>query len=605
MRRNRKAFEARTRRQFSKRPTVEVKQQAHTQRHLAKAAGGLGSFPREKAGRAAQSSGYWQGSGERVRGRTGAGGFPGARLELRADSRNPLRQPGGGGGTVLGTRRRRARQEFPVTALTTGRAPAAKQPVRARRGPTPSRPARPPPPPGTAEAGQRLPTRPPTQRPAVGGPRGEGPRSAGGPRLWPGADGGQTSSRLLTPSAPAPPGGRPGTGGGAVSGGSGRLRAGPARGAGRRARAPGGSGGGARLLRLLRGAAGRWARARRAGVRPGRAPPPELGRAIPMMPSHRARLPERGRRRPAAAGRSGDGAPGPPRPARAPPSRAPPAPAARPPARDPAASPGPTRARAGGRRRAEWAAGAGPEGGRAGRSAAPGRRGRGRRGRRGLGRAPARHRGPRGSSWPGPPSARARVPRSRPGAGPSGGSPRRVVLRERPPAVVGLHLRTLKWLLTSPAMHVLVHQTDGSGKLELLWLTVFGLRELLVCVKSQPTRDVSLSLTPTSRQFHPARSFAPSSRHPLLTTSEGKLRLCSFTGEDGRRDDGRRTLASASTSSAQGAWKHFLMSLLGHPPRTAEEAEARGPTAGRTFARPVAPVRPDPGRPPGVPPRRM
>lgn len=35
----------------------------------------------------------------------------------------------------------------------------------------------------------------------------------------------------------------------------------------------------------------------RAGVRPGRAPPPELGRAIPMMPSHRARLPERGRRR--------------------------------------------------------------------------------------------------------------------------------------------------------------------------------------------------------------------------------------------------------------------------------------------------------------------
>lgn len=43
-------------------------------------------------------------------------------------------------------------------------------------------------------------------------------------------------------------------------------------------------------------AAGRWARARRAGVRPGRAPPPELGRAIPMMPSHRARLPERGRR---------------------------------------------------------------------------------------------------------------------------------------------------------------------------------------------------------------------------------------------------------------------------------------------------------------------
>lgn len=34
----------------------------------------------------------------------------------------------------------------------------------------------------------------------------------------------------------------------------------------------------------------------RAGVRPGRAPPPELGRAIPMMPSHRARLPERGRR---------------------------------------------------------------------------------------------------------------------------------------------------------------------------------------------------------------------------------------------------------------------------------------------------------------------
>lgn len=58
----------------------------------------------------------------------------------------------------------------------------------------------------------------------------------------------------------------------------------------------------------------------------------------------------------------------------------------------------------------------------------------------------------------------------------SGGSPRRVVLRERPPAVVGLHLRTLKWLLTSPAMHVLVHQTDGSGKLELLWLTVFGLR---------------------------------------------------------------------------------------------------------------------------------
>lgn len=46
-----------------------------------------------------------------------------------------------------------------------------------------------------------------------------------------------------------------------------------------------------------RGAASRWARARRAGVRPGRAPPPELGRAIPMMPSHRARLPERGRRR--------------------------------------------------------------------------------------------------------------------------------------------------------------------------------------------------------------------------------------------------------------------------------------------------------------------
>lgn len=34
----------------------------------------------------------------------------------------------------------------------------------------------------------------------------------------------------------------------------------------------------------------------RAVVRPGRAPPPELGRAIPMMPSHRARLPERGRR---------------------------------------------------------------------------------------------------------------------------------------------------------------------------------------------------------------------------------------------------------------------------------------------------------------------
>lgn len=132
----------------------------------------------------------------------------------------------------------------------------------------------------------------------------------------------------------------------------------------------------------------------------------------------------------------------------------------------------------------------------------------------------------------------------------------------------------------------------------------FSFQELLVCVKSQRTRDVSLSLTPTSRQFHPARSFAPSSRHPLLTTSEGKLRLCSFTGEDGRGDDGR-TPASASTSSAQGAWKRFLMSLLGHPPRTAEEAEARGPTAGRTFARPVAPVQPDPGRPPGVPPRRM
>lgn len=67
----------------------------------------------------------------------------------------------------------------------------------------------------------------------------------------------------------------------------------------------------------------------------------------------------------------------------------------------------------------------------------------------------------------------------------SGGSPRRVVLRERPPAVVGLHLRTLKWLLTSPAMHVLVHQTDGSGKLELLWLTVFGLRSK-VFLKSGP-----------------------------------------------------------------------------------------------------------------------
>lgn len=71
----------------------------------------------------------------------------------------------------------------------------------------------------------------------------------------------------------------------------------------RRPRAEGGPrvagrGGGARRPRLLRSAAGRWARARRAGVRPGRAPPPELGRAIPMMPSHRARLPERGRRLP-------------------------------------------------------------------------------------------------------------------------------------------------------------------------------------------------------------------------------------------------------------------------------------------------------------------
>lgn len=386
-------------------PKVEVKQQAHTQRHLAKAAGGLGSFPREKAGRAAQSSGYWQGSGERVRGRTGAGGFPGARLELRADSRNPLRQPGGGGGTVLGTRRRRARQEFPVTALTTGRAPAAKQPVRARRGPTPSRPARPPPPPGTAEAGQRLPTRPPTQRPAVGGPRGEGPRSAGGPRLWPGADGGQTSSRLLTPSAPAPPGGRPGTGGGAVSGGSGRLRAGPARGAGRRARAPGGRGGGARLLRLLRGAAGRWARARRAGVRPGRAPPPELGRAIPMMPSHRARLPERGRRRPAAAGRSGDGAPGPPRPARAPPSRAPPAPAARPPAGDPAASRD--------RRGRGLGAGAGPSG----------RRGPGRRA--GAQAAPRRQAAGEGAAAGGVDSAGRRLGTAAPEAAPGPGPRRR------------------------------------------------------------------------------------------------------------------------------------------------------------------------------------
>lgn len=265
---------------------------------------------------------------------------------------------------MLGTQRRRAGQEFPVTALTTGTAAAPKQPICAPGG-------GPHPPvlnfgPGTAEAGQFLPTRPPTQRPSVGGPRGEGPRSAGGPRLWPGADGGQTSNRLLTPSAPAHFGGRPETGG------VGRLRRlGPppgGAGEGRGARAPGGRGGGARLLRLLRGAAGRWARARRAGVRPGRAPPPELGRAIPMMPSHRARLPERGRRRPAAAGRSGDGAPGPPRPARAPPSRAPPAPAARPSVRDPAASPGLTRARAGGRRRAEWAAGAGR---RAGAQAAP------------------------------------------------------------------------------------------------------------------------------------------------------------------------------------------------------------------------------------------
>lgn len=96
----------------------------------------------------------------------------------------------------------------------------------------------------------------------------------------------------------------------------------------RRPRAEGGPrvagrGGGARRPRLLRSAAGRWARARRAGVRPGRAPPPELGRAIPMMPSHRARLPERGRRLPPPPVGPGRGRLG-GRPApRAPPSRAP------------------------------------------------------------------------------------------------------------------------------------------------------------------------------------------------------------------------------------------------------------------------------------------
>lgn len=181
----------------------------------------------------------------------------GARLELCADSRNPLRQRGGGGGTGLGTRRRRAGQEFPVTALTTGRPPAAKQPVRAPGG-GPRPPGLHVPRPGTAAAGRCLPTRPPTQRPAAGGPRGEGPRSAGGPRLWPGAGGGQTSSRLLTPSAPAPSGARPEPGGG------GRLP--------RRGPPPGGAGAG-------RGAPGAGA-GRARGRRAAPAAPPRRGRQV-------------------------------------------------------------------------------------------------------------------------------------------------------------------------------------------------------------------------------------------------------------------------------------------------------------------------------------
>ena len=40
-------------------PKVEVKQEALTQGQLAKAAGGLGSFPRKKAGRTTQSSRHW------------------------------------------------------------------------------------------------------------------------------------------------------------------------------------------------------------------------------------------------------------------------------------------------------------------------------------------------------------------------------------------------------------------------------------------------------------------------------------------------------------------------------------------------------------------
>lgn len=137
--------------------------------------------------------------------------------------------------------------------------------------------------------------------PGSRGPPGTGCSTAPeGPRLRPGAGWRSDISRLLTPTAPGAFRGPV-----RVRGGVGRLRRlgpPPCWAGGRGAPARGGRGGGARRPRLLRSAAGRWARARRAGVRPGRAPPPELGRAIPMMPSHRARLPERGRRRPAAAG---------------------------------------------------------------------------------------------------------------------------------------------------------------------------------------------------------------------------------------------------------------------------------------------------------------
>lgn len=135
------------------------------------------------------------------------------------------------------------------------------------------RPSGPPPP---ALTGRAL----PAPRPHPGGQGGPQLR----PRLRQGGRGSHVSHPELpgagAPRARASLGARGGTRRGGTAGRAGR--AGPD--AGRRARA------GAPRSRPAGG------RALAGGGPAGRAPPPELGRAIPMMPSHRARLPERGRR---------------------------------------------------------------------------------------------------------------------------------------------------------------------------------------------------------------------------------------------------------------------------------------------------------------------